>query len=248
MTLKLYVIDSHEQALGIWRKQQLTNAKLLHIDFHCDQRGLLVNRKKNLAYPIWTRFQNVDEGNFLKHAIVDGIINSVRWVHDLPGGRQHDVKTLKYHTDFSAIVHRLLHLLSKTPPTSYRLETCLANQWDQVQPDEILDIDWDFFAAKEYAIESIPQRIELFFDRDFTVPPSQIIICHSPEYCHPTDVLFEQFVERIKTQFGADLIRMPKPFIPRTTRSKSKLKNAFRVRARKLYHLTHLSLRRLGIY
>ena len=48
MTLKLYVIDSHEQALDIWRKQQLTNAKLLHIDFHCDQRGLLVNRKKNL--------------------------------------------------------------------------------------------------------------------------------------------------------------------------------------------------------
>ena len=248
MTIKLYVIDSHEQALGIWREQKLTNAKLLHVDFHCDQRGLLVNRKKNLAYPIWTRFQKVDEGNFLKHAVVDGIISSVRWVHDLPGGRQHDIKTLKYHTDFSAIVHRLLHLLNRTPQSSYRLETYLANQWDQIQPNEILDIDWDFFAAQEYSVDSIAARIEMFFDRDFPIPPQQIIICHSPEYCHPTDELFEQFVDRIQTLFAADLIRLPKPIISRSQRSKSKLKNAVRGRARKLYHLTHLSLRRLGIY
>ena len=248
MTLKLYVIDSHEQALDIWRQQQLTNAKLLHVDFHCDQRGLLVNQKKNLAYPIWTRFPKVDEGNFLKHAIVDGIIASVRWVHDIPGGRQHDIKTLKFHTDFSAIIHRLIHLFKRSPQTSYRLETCLASQWIQIQPGEILDIDWDFFAAKEYAVDSIPERIEKFFDRDFEVPPQQIIVCHSPEYCHPTDELFEQFVDRIKTLFDADLIRLPKPFVPRSQRSSSKLKNALRARARKLYHLTNLSLRRLGIY
>ena len=248
MTLKLYVIDSHEQALNIWREQQLTNAKLLHVDFHCDQRGLLVNRKKDQAYPIWTRFQKVDEGNFLKHAIVEGIIGSVRWVHDIPGGRQHDIKTLKYHTDFSAFIHRIFHLFNRTPEIPYRLQTCLATQWNQVQPGEILDIDWDFFAAKEYSIESIPRRIEFFFNREFTVAPSQIIICHSPEYCHPTEALFEQFVERVKNQFSADLIRLPKTFIPRTTRSTSKLKNALRIRARKLYHVTNLSLRRLGIY
>ena len=168
MTLKLYVIDSHEQALDIWRQQQLTNAKLLHVDFHCDQRGLLVNQKKNLAYPIWTRFPKVDEGNFLKHAIVDGIIASVRWVHDIPGGRQHDIKTLKYHTDFSAIIHRLIHLFKRTPQTSYRLETCLASQWIQIQPGEILDIDWDFFAAKEYAVDSIP------------------VVCHARRFGQPT--------------------------------------------------------------
>jgi hypothetical protein len=128
------------------------------------------------------------------------------------------------------------------------LETYLANQWDQIQPNEILDIDWDFFAAQEYSVDSIAARIEMFFDRDFTIPPQQIIICHSPEYCHPTHELFEQFVERIQTLFAADLIRLPKPFVPRSQRSQSKLKNAFRARARKLYHFTHLSLRRLGIY
>ena len=159
MSRIIYSIDSHEQALEIWRNNGTRDAKLLHVDFHCDQRGLLVNRKTQCAFKIWTRFPEVDEGNYLKHAVLEGIISGIRWVHDNPGGRKDDIKSVKYESDPSAFIHRVALAWRGEKGMPIEWEVLPAAQWQGIKLGEILDLDWDYFAAKEYRADSIQGRI-----------------------------------------------------------------------------------------
>jgi hypothetical protein len=244
----IYAIESHEQALEIWRKNQIRDARLLHIDFHCDQRGLLVNRKTNRAFKIWTRFPEVDEGNFLKHAVLEGIIRSTRWVHDEPGGRKDDIKSVKFESDLSAQCHRAAIALKGDKGVPYRLQVLRTENWDDIEPGEILDIDWDFFAALEYPPESIKKRIDAFLSRRFTNIPEQTIVCYSPEYSHPTRNQFNDFILELANRYRAEVVEFPKPA---RRRSQSRLKSILQPiyqPARQLYHFTSRALRHRGIY
>jgi hypothetical protein len=248
MSRLIYAIESHEQALEIWRKNQVRDARLLHIDFHCDQRGLLVNRKNNRAYKIWTRFPQVDEGNFLKHAVLEGIINSTRWVHDEPGGRKDDIKSVKYESDLSALSHRAALALKGDNGVPYRLQVLRTKDWVDVEPGEILDIDWDYFAALEYHPESIQKRIDTFLNRRFANIPAQTIVCYSPEYSHPTRNQFKEFIQELANRFSAEVVELPKPARRRSQSGfKSILKPIYQP-ARQLYHFTSRALRHRGIF
>ena len=248
LTRKVYAIESHEQALYIWRDSKVRNAKLLHVDFHCDQRGLLVNRKKQRAYKIWTRYQAVDEGNFLKQAVIEGIISGIRWVHDEPGGRKDDIKSVKYENDPSAMVHRVALALRQDPGIPIQYEVIPTADWSGIKPDEILDIDWDYFAAVEYPVESVQGRIDSFLSRKFETIPEQTIVCYSPEYSHPTSKQFESFVNELAIRFDAEVVTLPRPARnPNRSRLKSKLKRLYQP-ARKFYHSANLALRKRGIF
>ena len=86
----LYVAEHHDEVLALWRRQDLRGIRLCHVDFHDDLRGLVVDRKRKRAYPIGTLARGrapVDPGNFLAHAVLDGRIERIVWVHDVPGGR-----------------------------------------------------------------------------------------------------------------------------------------------------------------
>ncbi len=92
---KIYVLESHDQLLDFWREKDASLLSVLHLDFHCDMRGLLINRKKERAYRIRDIKSGVDQGNFLTYAILEERVKSIRWVHDIPGGRCADVGTVK---------------------------------------------------------------------------------------------------------------------------------------------------------
>lgn len=244
----VYSIESHEQALGIWRKNQVRNARLLHVDFHCDQRGLLINRKTQRAFGIWTRYPNIDEGNFLKHAVLEGVIGGIRWVHDEPGGRKDDTKSVKYESDISALIHRAAAAVRGDNGVAYQFEVMPTADWDGIEPGEILDIDWDYFAANEYAVESIQGRIDAFLAKDFVIIPDQTVVCYSPEYCHPTRAQFENFVDELANRFEAEVVKIPKSATKKSpSRIKSVLKPALQP-ARQLYHFASLALHRRGIF
>ena len=167
---KIFVVEYHDQVLELWRAEAISSKQVLHLDFHCDLRGLLINRRTQRAHRIWDRFPGVDEGNFLTHAILEGAISGVRWVHDEPGGRQHDLKTVKYESDLTAFFHRYLIAKRKEQGVPIHYEVIPNSEWTGLNPGELLDIDWDFFASKEYAIESIGQRVEAFFSRNILIP------------------------------------------------------------------------------
>lgn len=248
MSRTIYSIESHEQALNIWRDQGTRHAKLLHVDFHCDQRGLLVNRKTRRAFKIWTRFPQVDEGNFLTHAVLEGIISEVRWVHDEPGGRRDDIKSVKFESDLSALIHRGALALRGDKGIPFPYEVLKTADWTDNEPGEILDIDWDYFAANEYSADSIQPRIDAFLSRDFGHTPEQTIVCYSPEYSHPTRAQFKDFVQELATRFGADVVEIARPATVKKIPFENSLLQPIVRTARQLYHYSFHTLRKCGIY
>ena len=184
----------------------------------------------------------------MTHAIFEEIVSEIRWVHDEPGGRRDDLKIVKYDSDISAQAHRLFLPLRGDQGMPIRYEVMTSNQWDGIRPGEILDIDWDYFACLDYEVSSIPKRVEDFLSRDFANIPQQTIVCHSPEYCHPTKQRFEEFVEDLAAKFGAEVNRIPKPMKPASRSAFKLLLGPIYQPVRNAYRNAWLALHRCGIY
>ncbi|NEO73723.1 UPF0489 family protein [Moorena sp. SIO3H5] len=244
----LYVIEKHDQLLSIWRRQNATNLRVVHLDFHCDMRGLLIDRRAQRAYPIDDIRKGVDVGNFLTHAILEGRVQRVRWVHDLPGGRQHDVGTVKYESDWSVQLTRwrLAQQGQVGIPLTYEVMTF--PEWSGLEAGEFLDIDWDVFACKEYPAETVEARIEAFFERNFTCVPEQISVCYSPRFSHQTQPQFERTIQRLAGMFQAKIERLPAPPPPPPKTYKKFLPPIFYDTLRTGYYQSQLWLRHQGIY
>jgi len=247
---KLFVVEYHDQVLELWREQKFQSKQVLHIDFHCDLRGLLIDRRRQQAYRIWDRFSDVDEGNYLTHAVLEGIIDRIRWVHDEPGGRRDDIKSVKYESDATAIWHRCLLGLTRSKGVPIQYAAMLYDHWNRVEVAELLDIDWDFFASKEYPFNSIEQRVERFLSRDFANKPEQIYVCYSPGYSHSTRELFQEFVGKLAARFDAEVVNVANDAAHSPTKTVPGKPNLDRLiqPARHLYHQVGLALRRRGIY
>ncbi len=248
----IYVIEQHDQLLDIWRSQNAQALKVVHLDFHCDMRGLLVDRNAQKAYPI-KFLDRVDEGNFLTHAIKEGRVQSIRWAHYLPGGRQYDVGTIMYTTDLTVQPLRWWLALTKKQGLPLHYEVMEFANWDGVREGEFLNIDWDCFACNDYDKDTIGERVEAFFQRQFSSIPEQICVCYSPRYSHASPSEFQAFIQRLANLFQAKIINYPapirpyvkpwdeQPFLP-------KLYSKMRYQLRHLHYETILWLRQLNIY
>lgn len=248
MANTIYQIETHEQALHFWRQQGIRNARLLHIDFHCDMRGLLINQKNQMAWPIWNRFPDLDEGNFLKHAVMEGVISGVRWFHDEPGGRKDDIKSVKFESDLSALPHRLSLTINRTNGIPVDYEMAHIDQWSGIRPGEILDIDWDYFAANEYEVDSIDRRVERFLSLELNGTPEQTIVCHSPEYCHESDSQLAAFVDVLATRFEAEVVNLPRPGVRNSNAIEKKRFGRILKPVKQFYHHAILGLRKRGVF
>ena len=246
----IHVVEVHDQVLGLLRQHPVHPLRVLHLDFHCDLRGLLINRRSQRAYRIWDRFPDVDQGNFLTHAILEGLVSGIRWVHDDPGGRRDDLKTVKYETDLTALAHRCLLALRGVQGVPISYEVIPSAAWTGIDKGEVLDIDWDFFASRCYPSSTIQQRVDAFLARDFANVPEQIYVCYSPDYSHPSREQFRRFVAKLSDLFRASVVEVP--YAPGRSAKQpfyktSALYPLFRL-TRQLYHNGGLALRKLGIY
>jgi len=113
---KIYVADNHEQVYPIWQEHKIKGAKLTHLDFHCDMRGIMIDRKSGSAFFTSERETTfIDRGNFLAHAIMNGMISDIRWVHGPRGGRAFDVgPVVSYETDYLAWLQNLSNVFWRT--------------------------------------------------------------------------------------------------------------------------------------
>jgi hypothetical protein len=245
----IYVVEQHDQVLDLWRAQQALALRVLHLDFHCDMRGLLIDRPAQRAYHIRDINPAVGQGNFLTHAVVEGRVKSIRWVHDEPGGRRYDVGTVKYESDLTALPYRWwLARGRRGIPLQY--EVVPYADWTGLVEGECLDIDWDFFASTEYPASTIQARVARFLDREFRVVPDQAYVCYSPDYAHPSRAQFQRFVGDLAQAFGAEIVGVP------TNPEKSAAQPHYRKYvpsvlfrlARRAYYGVSLALRRWGIY
>ena len=243
---KIYVAEEHRQVLELWRKQGPNDIRLLHLDRHCDLRGLLIDRGSQTAYKI-TGSNSADNGNFLGHAFLEGMIRSIRWIHDKYGGRQNDIGTVKYKTDLSALPYRLMHFLKREPEIPICFDVIKYENWDNLTEGEHLDIDWDFFASNERLKGDIDKQSQEFLDRRFNYIPASTYICYSPQYSYPSRREFENFVTALAEKFKAKIIAI-EPLQNRNLKKRNiVILNLRRILRKTLLPIVRL-LKKIGVY
>lgn len=103
---RAYLIEDHDQALNIWRRNSIHNIDLVHVDAHIDFafppakpaqavieeaqniRQLKEGLENTIAYLRYEKnfSRQTDIGNYIYPAIKEGIVRDFFWV--IPGGRQ----------------------------------------------------------------------------------------------------------------------------------------------------------------
>ena len=247
----IYVAEHHDQLLDLWREQDARSLELLHLDFHCDMRGLLIDRKAGHSFRLPDFFsQEAEEGNFLTHAVLEGRVKSIRWIHDEPGGRRDDVGTVKYESDMTALPFRLLNSVTGRKGLSVGYSEVPYNEWSGLHDGEVLGIDWDFFACRKYPAETVHSRVESFMSRDLQTAPKQVFICYSPEHCHPSREEFRHFVSTLGRLFQTEIVELKA--VPGSAKEQTFLRKYMPALCLKwcrgLYYGVVLSLRKIGIY
>ena len=205
---ELIIAEEHSQLYDLWLKRGASNLAVCHVDFHCDMRGLLIDRRLGQACFVEKHIpyiHRLNSGSYLSHAVMNGIVTKLRWVHDDFGGREFDYfHCVKYETDFSALPYRLRGK-NQCVPLTYTEQTFI--NWNGPQPGEHLDIDWDGIAFADYDEEHIHSLMAEILERDFE--PESIFIAHSPGYCHSNKSLFEDFISGLENKFHVQAIRLP---------------------------------------
>ena len=207
----VYTVERHHEVLNLWRDNNATGLRVVHLDFHCDMRGMLVDRRNGLAYRIRDGFPDLDQGNFLAHAVAERRIDGIRWVHDEPGGRSHDIGTVKFESDLTALPHRASRAWRRRAGIALAYEVVHTRDWDWLDPGEVLDIDWDYFTCIDYEAASIPDRLASFWETVGDVIPQETYVCYSPEYSHPTRDLYTRFVADLAGRFAARVVALEAP-------------------------------------
>jgi len=223
---EIIIADNHEQAYPVWEQHGLKHALLTHVDFHCDMRGIMIDRKQGRAFFTSHRESTfIDRGNFLAHAIMNEMVSDLRWIHGPRGGRAFDIgPVVSYETDFLAKRHFRYHERSGQEAVPLKFEEGLLADWKGTRENEILDIDWDTFASVEYEADHRKELIEVFFARDFSHVPELTTLIYSPGYSDPDRSLFDEFAERLADRFSAGIIRLPKAPLNIEGESKSSLR------------------------
>jgi len=204
----IYACEHHDQVLSLWRERDLRGIALAHVDFHDDMRGLLVDRRRNVAYAIGRLARDedgADAGNFLAHAILDGRVERIRWIHDLPGGRAWDMGIVRFERDLFAVPQRLRHAFSGGTEHALRFEETLLDDWRGPDPGERLSVDWDCFASILLDAGDIPRRVETFLNRLGDRVPPETYVVYSPEYSHPTLDAFRALLNELTQRFDQPL-------------------------------------------
>jgi len=242
---EILVAEEHSQVYDLWKRRGLRALALSHIDFHDDMRGLLIDRRRGRAWRIDGgdyRIRDVDSGNFLAHAVLEGVVTSIRWIHDPFGGRRFDIGTVKYESDLTALPHRLVHRLRGGADVPVAFEELTFERWDGPRAGEHLDIDWDGIASVDYDVAHIRRLMAAVLGREFAHPPATTYLVYSPGYSHPDRGLFDEFLVGLTRKLGAAVSTLPPP------ETGPAAKPAPRRLAEAVERGAVLALRRVGIY
>lgn len=206
--VEFIVAQEHSQLYDLWVENGEKNLSICHVDFHCDMRGLLIDRKRGKARFVSAHIPYIhmrDPGSFLAHAIMEGIVTKLRWVHDEYGGRKYDSSVVKYEGDLTAIPYRLLGARE----VGIQFSEHTFKDWGGVRDGEHLDIDWDGIAFRRYETPHIRSLMTEILDRNYPVNMPRVYLVQSPDYCHPDVGLFEEFIGLLEKKFGTRAKRLP---------------------------------------
>jgi hypothetical protein len=204
----LFVADEHHRLHWHWAQTGERDLRLCHVDFHCDMRGLLIDRagqRATLDDP--AERAKVDQGNFLMHAVLDGRVRGLRWLHDPFGGRRHDQGTVRYESDLRV---RLRRRAERPPeawvPLHFREQPLLG--WTGPDEGEHLDLDWDALASHHYSPALSDRLKRAVLDAPFRHRPEAVYFIYS--FCSSIrdDRAFEDFLAALARKLDARVERL----------------------------------------
>lgn len=209
----LILASDHSTLLHHWRHEGKRQRKLLHLDGHCDLRGAVFDAQGQLTSTI-KKVTSLDQGNFLLHAGLEGLVSSIRWVHDDLGGREMDIGTVLFEEDLNRSYRNFLKPLRRpVENASLHFEIIHYDHWKGFDPDEELDLDWDFFAAPGRTPEQLDQLTESFLNTYKNSLPQIIYLVASPEFSTPwSEDRYWKFSQKLSHHLGVEPLVLEDPW------------------------------------
>lgn len=182
-----------------------------HVDSHCDMRGLLIDRPSQRAcFTSHRESTFVDRGNFMTHAIMEGMVKRITWIHNEHSGRGYDHgPVVAYESDKLAPLYRFRHNRSDRQDMPLAYHECLFEDWNGLREHEQLDLDWDALASVEFSDELQNKMIGGFLDTDLKHTPDVTFLIYSPGYSNPDRSIYRDFGKELASKFKADIVTLP---------------------------------------
>jgi tetratricopeptide (TPR) repeat protein len=171
---KVFVIEDHDEALKVWRRNKVKGLDLVHVDAHIDfgfhparpieavlkEARNLKELKKGLEYSLAFKHYESDFekqtniGNYIYPAMVEGRVRNFYWV--IPGGLKEFKESLKnIKTVFKTLMRQSRYTLHVTRYTSgdgsvsanilgRKFSICILERLPVLKQKILLDIDTDF--------------------------------------------------------------------------------------------------------
>lgn len=208
---ELILAEHHDQVYSVWKERQMRDLKVVHVDYHCDMRGIMIDRPAGCAHFVSEReTQFVDRGNFLGHAIMEGIVTNLRWVHDKESGRNFDPgPVLAYESDRKADAYRSFHARSGHKDVALNYAELSFENWDGFREGEQLDLDWDALVPFQFSLEKQERMVSNFLSKQHKHAPELSFLVYSPGYSNPDRTLYEDFAKELAAKFKATITRLP---------------------------------------
>ncbi|MEM1318305.1 MAG: hypothetical protein AAGF29_08575 [Pseudomonadota bacterium] len=208
---QVILADHHDQVYTYWREHGARGLSVAHVDSHCDMRGLLIDRPKQRAsFTSHRESTFVDRGNFMSHAIMEGMVTKLTWIHNAQSGRGYDHgPVVSYESDAMAPLYRYRHKRSGREDVALTYHECLFEDWKGLAQGEQLDLDWDALASVEFSNELQNQMIAGFLEIDLKHTPDVTFLIYSPGYSNPDRSLYEDFGKELASKFKAEIVRLP---------------------------------------
>ena len=75
--MTVYTVERIQQVYELWTQNGLKDLRVVHIDYHCDMRGMMVDRERQCAWRIRDVRERLDCGNYLRHAVFEGVVSGI---------------------------------------------------------------------------------------------------------------------------------------------------------------------------
>lgn len=208
---ELLIAEHHDQVYTVWKERQMRGLKVAHVDYHCDMRGIMIDRPNGRAHFVSERETTfIDRGNYLAHAIMEGIVTNLCWVHDKDSGRNFDPgPVVAYESDRKAEAHRAFHAQSSHQDVPLDYAELSFEHWEGLREGEQLDLDWDALAPFQFSPEKQEKMISSFLSKNHKHTPELTFLVYSPGYSNPDRTLYEDFAKELAKKFSATITRLP---------------------------------------
>jgi len=142
---KIFLIENHHEAYGIWKKNKLHKTILLHFDAHhdCDINYLAFDKKKYLQ-----------TGNFISKALHQNIVDIIYWI--VPG----------YFKDYKNYYYRLVQLLYQLKVKDYTCHDAVIEGTNYLQTKVL---DKQFIITTIDSLPIINKKVLLDVDLDYFI-------------------------------------------------------------------------------